>query len=1658
MATKVVLLAVAKERAPIQQAVSKLLAQEVPPVKVAWPQLPAMLLRGTVLRAGFADAQVARLLTGAWLRHSPGLRHAVWQALQAQSYAPAGPAPDQPQEPPRRLRPADRRSVPRDDEPGRANHYFYPAGQPLLDGQQDEAVALMAYLLGWSVLTTTEEEETAPTPAADAAPPLPGDDEPALLALEARFNQLSPAETEAIPPRESALLVARSRERVRRSTQAVVARHHAGTTPPPRGPLPEGLLDSVDGLQGYATVLADDLAALADQLRRGELPATLAAAADDLAFVHTLYEAMYINMARYLGPVVLPPAEGRAVAALHEVRVAADRVSQASRGAAVRAAALHQLARLAEVRHRSVPDFAALAEVQAQGRALAAAVAAADDAALPADARALHAGTHPFATLLGLAADPDALDQLDEQSAAFESLEASLPRALVTALLLRKLELPAALAAAPAEAGAPEPAATEPDLEAGLSTDTEAEGSLNVDVDADADADAEANPEAGAWLPAVQWRLLAEAEPRLALAWHLTRAAHPPAGPLPARLLHALLLAPALHHPDAALARALAADFQAPITGALPDAGPDPLATHLLAVAAALRPALLAPATGAAAWLRADVAALPALTSLLRLVAGRESPLPLRPERGGSLSEAAWNTRMEALRDALAEWAAAAPAVRYRHQAAHPATVGWQHLLHPAQPAGELLGHLQARGPAAPVRAAVQAAIGQLQDETEVRGHLERARLVLSAGHPAWAWLLERLGELVDLASRWDYLRAIQPGRGGLSQAEAQDKAFAQQLSAALPAARQEVAALWPRADARLRAALPWAEAALGHVHAWLVTPAPAGPEPTPTALLHAPLLPYATLPLGPDGRLPAPAAAWLRALREAAAGPVPTWTEAFAAHLGRGQHQATARVLALPGAGIGASGAALALLHEARAGAMRDQRQAADARLVAVREALELAARRGGLGAAPRAELLHAHTGLLHEHWQRAEADDWDVDFAALHRGLDDIEAALAAAEAAAGGAVAPGFGPANAPFARFFPQQLRLLEQELESHPLPELLSRLAQGGTVAGTALEATGPDARAAASQALYAWEELRSERTVGGSQGPADVEVLLAFLGFDHPRLGPPLRAGAPGREVADVRTGPLVDGARCPVPAYGSAAAGQYRLVFVWRKVADAAQLLDEARQGADADGPAAGAVLLCYFNTLSEHQRHDLAAHGRQRRQTVLVLDRSLLVYLATAGLLAADRLPLFFQLTLPFAWLEPFPGTGPELFGGRQAEAATLLSADPAAPGVLLGGAGTGKTALLEHLVAAHHRPATGQLVLRLNLAELGPPERQFAALERELKRLLAQFGVLPAGMAATLSFAKALRAVRAWLRAAPGRRLVLLLDDAAGLVEHEAGRAPGAGDGLRALLHDPDAGLKLVLAAREWPLPLRPAEAVHLGPLLGPADAGAAETLLRRPLESLGVVFEDETSVSEVLVEAGYLPAQVQLLGQRLLAHLHACPLPAAGERPAHRLSLAVVREVLREAGRTLIEPALEMASRSGHHLLALRLLSLPDVHEQFAGAPGRGLRLAELTAAARHYWPASFAGPYAATEGYYALVLEQMTTAGLVLHTADGRHHLTEPNWGKMGPPDMMRAELDAFADNHADYLAGADDLAPAPARPAAPKASMLKRLTNGRRRL
>ena len=106
---------------------------------------------------------------------------------------------------------------------------------------------------------------------------------------------------------------------------------------------------------------------------------------------------------------------------------------------------------------------------------------------------------------------------------------------------------------------------------------------------------------------------------------------------------------------------------------------------------------------------------------------------------------------------------------------------------------------------------------------------------------------------------------------------------------------------------------------------------------------------------------------------------------------------------------------------------------------------------------------------------------------------------------------------------------------------------------------------------------------------------------------------------------------------------------------------------------------------------------------HFARAQLTALPFDSVFLLHLCGER----NRLPVLFELGLPFTWSRPYITKGEnvasEMFVGRRNETAALI--DPRGSCIVFGGRQLGKSALLRHVLREHHAPENSIYVVYLD-----------------------------------------------------------------------------------------------------------------------------------------------------------------------------------------------------------------------------------------------------------------------------------------------------------------------------------------------------------------
>lgn len=1173
------------------------------------------------------------------------------------------------------------------------------------------------------------------------------------------------------------------------------------------------------------------------------------------------------------------------------------------------------------------------------------------------------------------------------------------------------------------------------------------------------------------------WRLIYEE--RHGLAFHVASGleleSEGDGARMPAWLPRAVTLGLHLRHANGDLARALREDFANFGDACFVGSGSEwDHGLRFLFAAGAMRPALLAPETGAVGVLRNLYTGqgLGAFYEWCQRVATySDLRHPLDPNSLRRVRDAAaWRGELDSLRERVREWSASSKKRQMgKFSRATQVWRKWQ------ESGGLLTGLLQYVAQDDPHRLEeARKEVKRLADDAEIRREIDYVdRQVLRRfGEDiiaaAYEYLRSHMREALGFVSEWIALQEARPGR---EQSFIQRQA--EELSLHMRTRREDVLAelesfARQHPSFYVQAGVSACRAAFDNLRTLFDSDAQFSfDEPPARHLLHAELLKAPALRLNQNWEPEAGEPATLDALLELLAAGEVEWRSAFEAHAETRDHEATARVVEY------------LERHPDESADAAQLRQAREAAVAECREALEEDA------ADAHEEVQGAvASGLLREQEQLRFDDEIESALAdgkvslrfdesrRLLRGIreklrlkregelarvrerltesriapDDpayarIRSVLARGDAATANEYIdltlnkeqlPPDEPPEGVFTRFFPQAYGAIAEFMEP-PAGTLrpdwnriigdLREHAKGKR----RLSAIGPVemGRVFGKQAERAADLLEAWFTVKRSRAIDRVKAkqILTHLGFRLTEEGvAPPGPQAGGRAWLTFEAEPIRDRERCPLQAYGSNAGGRYRVLCVWDRPSEE-ELLNHV-----GDTSHSAPVIVFYFARMAESWRRNLARLCRQRRRTFAVIDDTLLLHLCGEP---EPRLRAAFECALPFTFAEPYTTTAGlvpvEMFYGRERERRSLM--DPMGSCFIYGGRQLGKTALLRdverrfstqpHKVALWFDLKTHGIGLDKNIDDM------WGLLASELSRT----GVMPTATSRQLTLDKFLEHVQDWLGADDERHLLLLLDEADDFLNYD-GRHGGfvRVERLKGLMDKTNRRFKVVFSGlhnvqRTTRLANHPlahyGHPLQIGPLLEGGEWREARALVERPLAALGYVFQTPDLVMRILWRTNYYPSLIQLYCQHLLKHLTDAGVAAGFDprnSPPYVVTSRHVDDVyysrdLRKAIRDRLIWTLQLDQRYEVIAYAMALHS----HTEGARSMVEGLPVSWVRDEALYWWPEGFRE--ANSEDSIRTLLDEMVGLG-ILRVVDANHYtLRSMNVvALMGTSDEIMAAL------------------------------------------
>lgn len=586
---------------------------------------------------------------------------------------------------------------------------------------------------------------------------------------------------------------------------------------------------------------------------------------------------------------------------------------------------------------------------------------------------------------------------------------------------------------------------------------------------------------------------------------------------------------------------------------------------------------------------------------------------------------------------------------------------------------------------------------------------------------------------------------------------------------------------------------------------------------------------------------------------------------------------------------------------------------------------------------------------------------------------------------------------------FDRFFPGAMLAIESWLEGQRRDAIEQALRQGQTIPGMDAQRVAGAQREQAAKMFSAWSDMKAHQGAEQSR----LEPLMTGLGFTVKSLSRVEKVA--GREAWALDTQPLEDRHICPLPMFGSAAAGKYRVVCVWGRPTE-----DELLQWVG-DSTVSRPTFLLYFGRMTERKWRELSRLSKTKRRAFVLLDETLLVYLCHA---AGSRLRAWLDASLPFSFSSPYDATAglvpPEMFYGRGAELDAVRG--PNGRCFIYGGRQLGKTALLKRAEQSFHSPSSGHYAKWIDLRAEGiGVSRAASEVWITLHEKLKEMGVLDARIAAPVPGKKqgvegVIRGIREFLTANSDRRVLLLLDEADRFFEQDGRNDFEDTRRLKQLMDETGRRFKVVFAGlhnvlRMTERPNHPlahfGEPIEIGPLREGEEVREAADLIRRPMAAAGFEFESRALVIRILAQTNYYPSLIQLYCSHLLRHM--LSQVASRQRPNGPRYVVTDRDIeqvyssdaLRDEIRAKFRLTLQLDPRYEVLAYAMALDLLKSRYSQSDGMPWQTIR----QSGAMHWWPEGFRDT---SELDFRVLLDEMVGLGVLRRLTAGHYVLRNPN--------------------------------------------------------
>ncbi len=543
-----------------------------------------------------------------------------------------------------------------------------------------------------------------------------------------------------------------------------------------------------------------------------------------------------------------------------------------------------------------------------------------------------------------------------------------------------------------------------------------------------------------------------------------------------------------------------------------------------------------------------------------------------------------------------------------------------------------------------------------------------------------------------------------------------------------------------------------------------------------------------------------------------------------------------------------------------------------------------------------------------------------------------------------------------------------------------------------------------------------WYFLKNSNSINNEDSFSSLKWILDVLGFKSPILEKPVLYGK--SFYFDFNCTPIAGQNKTPIPQFGSAAQGKYRLIC-FRETLNEEDLIEDIKELTPTNNRI---PIIFYFTWLHQNNRLEISKLSKNRRRTFLLLDEAMLFYLCG---IKDSKLPAFIKLASPITYAEPYQTASSnlpeEMFYGRRNQIQKLKNIIGDFSCLIYGGRQLGKTVLQREVQRIFHDPEKNHFAIYIDLKDKGiglwnKIEQISTILYENLKSIPEIF---PEKEPSNYGLQFVISKLEDWFNNNSERRIILFLDEADEFLKHDARKEFQHISPLKGLMEKTGKRFKIIFSGlhnvrRTIKIPNNPlahlGTPICVGAMLDNEEAIEAQNLIRLPLQTLGYEFESDDLVLMILSYCNWYPSLIQIFCNSLLNSLNE-------KRIIKKLPVIITKDDITVAynkSRDHIKEKFNLTLGLDERYDLLANIVAGETYEKHS-IQNEGMAVEEITEYAVLIWPLGFDSSNPKIE--VNNLLEEMVDLGILRMEVQGKFAMRTPNLlGLFGSEKQIQENL------------------------------------------